>query len=82
MVIGETGVPFDLNNGTAFKTGDFKWQERMMDAICSALEENLVSYKYVSTQPTLIDGSHFADIGIIEIALLVSQLVELQPSQR
>lgn len=45
VVIGETGVPFDLNNGEAFRTGNFKWQERMMDAICSALEECLVSYK-------------------------------------
>ena len=45
VIIGETGVPFDLNGGSAFRTGDFKWQERQMDAICSALEENLVGYK-------------------------------------
>lgn len=45
IVIGETGVPFDLNGGEAFKTGDFYWQERQMDAICSALEENLVGFK-------------------------------------
>jgi hypothetical protein len=45
IIIGETGVPFDLNGGEAFKTGDFHWQERQMDAICSALEENLVGFK-------------------------------------
>ena len=44
-VIGETGVPFDLNGGAAFRTGDFQWQERQMDAICSALESSLVSFK-------------------------------------
>lgn len=29
----------------AFRTGDFKWQERMMDAMMSALERNLISFK-------------------------------------
>lgn len=46
-MIGETGVPFDLNGKAAFRTGDFSWQERQMDAICGALEENLVSFKCV-----------------------------------
>lgn len=45
VLIGETGIPFDLNGSEAFKTGDFKWQERQMDAVCSAMEENLVSFK-------------------------------------
>ncbi|KAK4047845.1 hypothetical protein OIV83_005188 [Microbotryomycetes sp. JL201] len=44
IVLGETGVPFDLNGKKAFETGDYTWQERMMDSICSALEQNLVSY--------------------------------------
>ncbi|KAM0787111.1 hypothetical protein ACM66B_006366 [Microbotryomycetes sp. NB124-2] len=44
VVLGETGVPFDLNDKKAFETGDYVWQERMMDSICSALEQNLVSY--------------------------------------
>ncbi|KAK4056119.1 hypothetical protein OIO90_002850 [Microbotryomycetes sp. JL221] len=47
IVLGETGVPFDLNNKQSFDTngeGDYKWQTRMMDAICSALEQCLISY--------------------------------------
>lgn len=47
MIIGETGVPFDLNAKEAFKTGDFRWQARMMDGICSALESGLVGFKFV-----------------------------------
>lgn len=51
VVIGETGVPFDLNGGEAFRTGDFQWQERQMDAICNALETSLVSFKSVPAPP-------------------------------
>jgi len=43
-VIGEIGIPFDLNGGAAFRTGDFYWQERQLDALCSALERHLVSF--------------------------------------
>ncbi|TNY21435.1 cytoplasmic protein [Rhodotorula diobovata] len=39
VVLGETGVPFDLNDKMAFETGDFAWQERMLDGICAAIGE-------------------------------------------
>jgi hypothetical protein len=29
----------------AFRSGNFKWQERMMDSLISALESSLVGYK-------------------------------------
>ncbi|GAA5959872.1 hypothetical protein JCM21900_005989 [Sporobolomyces salmonicolor] len=40
IVIGETGCPFDLNRGSAFRTGNFAWQERMVDAILGAVGED------------------------------------------
>ncbi|BGP11918.1 hypothetical protein JCM10049v2_007838 [Rhodotorula toruloides] len=43
IVLGETGCPFDLNNGEAFKSKDFQWQERMLDAICEAIGEKGLS---------------------------------------
>ncbi|KAH8918208.1 glycoside hydrolase family 5 protein [Atractiella rhizophila] len=42
VIIAECGVPMDINRQSAFRTGYFKWQERMMDAILSAMESNLV----------------------------------------
>lgn len=32
VVVGETGIPFDLNGGMAYMTGDFQEQERALDA--------------------------------------------------
>jgi len=48
VIIGECGIPFDMNEREAFKTGDFKWQLRMMDAMCMGLERCLVGYKCVA----------------------------------
>ena len=61
VIIGETGVPMDLksvqtslrccsefmssSHEAALRTGDWKWPERMMDAIISALEANLIGFK-------------------------------------
>jgi exo-beta-1,3-glucanase (GH17 family) len=44
VVVGETGIPFDLNGGAAFKTRDWRWQERALDAICHAMEAAGVSF--------------------------------------
>ncbi|KAM0749528.1 glycoside hydrolase [Meredithblackwellia eburnea MCA 4105] len=51
LILGETGVPFDLNGRNAFDTGDFHYQERMMDAICSACESNLVNFNLWNYNP-------------------------------
>ena len=60
VIFGECGVPIDLklvaehrvpillisySNEEAFKTGNFHQQERMMGAMISALEANMVGYK-------------------------------------
>lgn len=37
-----------FSNGEAFKTGDFTWQAKMMDALMTGLERNLVGFSYVS----------------------------------
>jgi hypothetical protein len=42
--IGETGIPFNLNDGQAFQTGDFSLQVEAMDDTLQALEANLVGY--------------------------------------
>jgi hypothetical protein len=42
-VIGEFGVPMDMNKKKAFQTGDFRSQVQAMDRSFNAIEHNLVS---------------------------------------
>lgn len=44
VCMGEVGIPFDMNEGEAFRTGDFTWHEKMMDAMCVGLERSLVAF--------------------------------------
>jgi hypothetical protein len=41
--IGEIGIPYDLNNKKAYKTGDFRAQIEAFDRTMVALEDNLLS---------------------------------------
>jgi hypothetical protein len=43
-LIGEVGIPFDMKNKAAYRTGDFSTQRAAMDATLRALEANLVSF--------------------------------------
>ncbi len=44
MVIGETGIPFDLDGKKAYQTGKFEQQEKAMDDVIQALDRNFVNY--------------------------------------
>ncbi|GBB86861.1 hypothetical protein RclHR1_01330015 [Rhizophagus clarus] len=43
-IIGEIGIPFDMEKGKAYKTGNYIQQIRALDANFVALESNLLSY--------------------------------------
>lgn len=43
-LIGECGIPFDMNKFAASRTQDWRWQERQLDALCTGLERSLASY--------------------------------------
>jgi hypothetical protein len=43
-LIGEIGIPFDLNNRKAYKTGDFSDQEKALDRSLRALDDAMLSY--------------------------------------
>ncbi|KIJ98592.1 glycoside hydrolase family 5 protein [Laccaria amethystina LaAM-08-1] len=51
VLLGECGVPMDMNKGEAFETGDFKWQARMMDALITALEQSLIGFTLWNYNP-------------------------------
>ena len=44
ITIGETGVPFDLRDKRAYKTGDFRTVIRAMERTLRAMDDALVSY--------------------------------------
>lgn len=50
-IVGETGIPFDLYGGKAFRTGNFRQQELALDAVMRALEvcfANVAYWNYTS----------------------------------
>ncbi|KAJ3722722.1 glycoside hydrolase family 5 protein [Lentinula guzmanii] len=51
VIIGECGIPMDMNKGRAFKTDDFTWQARMMDAMLVGLERAMVGFTLWNYNP-------------------------------
>lgn len=43
MVLGETGIPFDMKEGRSFISGDFSAQERAFDRCLRAVEDNFMN---------------------------------------
>jgi len=42
-LLGEFGIPFNLDNGKAYRTGNFRTQERALDRTFQAIEANLLN---------------------------------------
>ncbi|GJE93053.1 glycoside hydrolase family 5 protein [Phanerochaete sordida] len=51
VVIGECGIPMDMNHGEAFKTDNYTMQLRMFDAMMCALERSLVGFTLWNYNP-------------------------------
>ncbi|KAF7295947.1 Glycoside hydrolase [Mycena kentingensis (nom. inval.)] len=51
VIIGECGIPMDMNKGEAFSSDNFGWQARMMDAMLTGLERSLVGYTLWNYNP-------------------------------
>ncbi|KAL7409574.1 glycoside hydrolase family 5 protein [Mrakia frigida] len=51
QILGELGVPMDLNDKHSFRTSDFSWSSKMMDALISGLESNLVGFTLWNYNP-------------------------------
>ncbi|KAK0534056.1 hypothetical protein OC842_002757 [Tilletia horrida] len=43
-LIGEIGIPYDINSHHAFKTGDYRVQSRLLDALIGAMEASWASF--------------------------------------
>ncbi|SJL04818.1 uncharacterized protein ARMOST_08189 [Armillaria ostoyae] len=44
VIIGECGIPMDLNKKEAFTSDNWMWQTKIMDAMITGLERSLVGY--------------------------------------
>ena len=44
ILIGEFGIPFDMNQASAYRSGDFRRQNQALDYNLRALDDNLLSY--------------------------------------
>ncbi|KAI0356759.1 glycoside hydrolase [Trametes cingulata] len=51
VIIGECGIPMDMNKGEAFETDRWDWQTKMMDAMITALERSLVGFTLWNYNP-------------------------------
>ncbi|KAG5644275.1 hypothetical protein DXG03_008760 [Asterophora parasitica] len=52
VIIGECGIPMDMNKKEAFLTEDFTWQTRMMDAMLTGLERSLIGFTLWNYNPS------------------------------
>jgi len=50
-LIGEFGLPFDLDDGAAYRTGDYSSHIAALDAYVAAMDENLLSYTWWNYTP-------------------------------
>ncbi|KDQ21322.1 glycoside hydrolase family 5 protein [Botryobasidium botryosum FD-172 SS1] len=87
VIIGECGVPMDMNDGEAFRTGDFTWQEKMMDALISGLEQNLVGFTLWTYNPLNDDvngdywnGENFSWFSKARAAPALKSLSQAEPA--
>ncbi|CEH15077.1 glycoside hydrolase family 5 protein [Ceraceosorus bombacis] len=51
VMIGEVGMPFDVNHRLALTTGDYSVQSDLMDALIGAMEKNLLGYTLWNYNP-------------------------------
>jgi len=51
VLVGECGVPMDMNGGAAFKSDDWKWQRRLMDSMITGLERANIGFTLWNYNP-------------------------------
>ncbi|KAJ3181836.1 hypothetical protein HDU85_003351 [Gaertneriomyces sp. JEL0708] len=55
VILGETGIPFDMDKGRAYKSGDYSLQTMALDCIMHACESNLLNVTWWNYCP---DNTH------------------------
>lgn len=72
IIIGEVGIPFDINGREALSTGDYDKQRELLHALVSAMEDNFVWFTLWNYNPTNTaehgDGWNDEDFSIVTCA--------------
>ena len=75
-IIGEIGIPFDINNAKCYRTNDFSRQVSSMNITISALDRSLLSGILRNYTPdythSLGDGWNGEDLSIFSTDKLVN----------
>ncbi|KDN52579.1 glycoside hydrolase family 5 protein [Tilletiaria anomala UBC 951] len=73
MLVGEIGLPFDINDAHAYRTGDYRKHAELVDGMLSALEKNWQSFTWWNFNPDCIfeygDGWNKEDFSVIALDL-------------
>lgn len=68
IVVGEVGIPFDINGKHAYKTGDYSKQHELIDALISAMEKLALGFTLWNYNPDnrveYGDGWNFEDFSM------------------
>ena len=68
-IIGEIGIPWDINSAYAFKTGDYDCQRGLIDALITAMEDTQVGFTLWNYNPDNTmehgDGWNKEDFSIV-----------------
>lgn len=72
IVIGEVGIPFDINGREALTTGNYDKQRELLHALISAMEDNFVGFTLWNYNPTNTiehgDGWNDEDFSVVTCA--------------
>ncbi|EST08057.1 Glycoside hydrolase, family 5 [Kalmanozyma brasiliensis GHG001] len=67
IIIGEVGLPFDINARTAYRTGDYTKQSQLLDALINAMEQLGLGFTLWNYNPAnrvaYGDGWNFEDFS-------------------
>lgn len=68
-IIGEIGIPFDVNGGAAFLTGQYDKQRELMHALIAGMEDNHIGFTLWNYNPdnkvAYGDGWNMEDFSVI-----------------
>ncbi|PWN49059.1 glycoside hydrolase family 5 protein [Violaceomyces palustris] len=72
VLVGEVGIPYDINSKTSYRTGDYTKQIELMDALICGLEENLISFTLWNYNPDHTeehgDGWNLEDFSVFSLS--------------